>query len=264
MAPRACTDTNRAYKEGTTRITTWLIQAAERCGADLSFLEKVESSSPDQSGSSESSSKTTKQLATKHKVPLREFKGLASDIASSTSPTIRLPRSVTTLIRSVITLRKQANEIFAKLSLRNEDTAADDGHRFFVSVLEEVLRILQSAPNVTVKEEAPSLKNLFEALKLQETEEDDEATVHAPTENTSTKKADRPKFELETNQSEKFFAIFAFFKDMNDIRDYIKSVWDDYLNHRLDIMSAAVTTDTAFTLLKESSAELLESQSLKH
>ena len=45
---------------------------------------------------------------------------------------------------------------------------------------------------------------------------------------------------------------------MNDTRDYIKEVWRDYRNGLLDLMSAAVTTDTAFTLLKQASDEVLE------
>ena len=50
-----------------------------------------------------------------------------------------------------------------------------------------------------------------------------------------------------------------FFKDVNKIRDYVKQLWLDYRSDKLDVMSAAVTTDTAFTLLEQSTVHIFES-----
>ena len=256
MAPQAYMDTYQIYKQGTKRITTWLVQTAKRCGADVSFLDNAMSTG---TRTAKPNPKTTEQATTTYEVPLREFTRLASDIATSTSPKVSLPKSIATLIRSVISLRQQANDVFKTLSSGAKDRQADDRHRHFISVLEEVLDILEAAATPELHDGGTALNNLFEALTVEEAEEDAGSPLPALTGTKTSKKQPQSEYELEAVPLDDVFTIFTFFKDLNVARGYIEGVWRDYRNGRLDVMSAAVTTDTAFTLLKQSCDEVLES-----
>ena len=121
-----------------------------------------------------------------------------------------------------------------------------------------MLDTLEAAPTIELANGGTALTNSFEALKVEETEEDDGSPVAAAAESKSSKNQTQSEYELEGGPLDHIFTIFTFFKDMNDIRDYIEDVWRDYRNGRLDLMSAAVTTDTAITLLKQASDEFLE------
>lgn len=154
------------------------------------------------------------------------------------------------LIRSVIGLRKQATDFFAKMTKSKSSAAAqaaNAGHRHFIAVLEEVLAILQSED----EKQTTALPNLFEALTVDDTPEIVEAGTPTP-------EKDSNQYELQTSDDDIVFAIFSFFKDVNEVRDYLQGVWKDYRQGKVNVMSAAVTTDTAFTLLRHSSQDTLE------
>lgn len=53
------------------------------------------------------------------------------------------------------------------------------------------------------------------------------------------------------------FAVLAFLNDFAQIRKLIRQVWKDYLDGHLDLMSAAVTTDTAYGIIRRNSEDLM-------
>lgn len=215
--PSGYLDTYKSYKAGTTKVTTWLVDNAKRCGAAPS----------------------------KHPIPVNEFPKLARSIAASTSPIIRIPNHVVTLIKSVINLRKQFTYLFTKFSKRKDAAAraARDGHQHFISVLEDVLSILRPSDLDDVMED--DLSNVFAALHVEETNSEDPVPARS-----KTAKSAKPKeYEIEIESDEPTFAIFSFFKDFNDIRTHLQGVWADYRSGKLDLMAASITTDTAFNMI---------------
>ena len=259
MAPQPYVDTYKTYEEGTKGITTWLVENVRRCGADLSFLDSVVSTTANSGDAAKSKKgKTAPAKSIKYQVPLKQFTTVAKRIASSTDPKIELPRSISRLFQSVVILRKQVSDFFTKITKSKSSAAAqaaDAGHRHFISVLEDVLNILRPAKPTDETDAAP-LVNQFEAL-----------TVEGPTSpggsspptagKKAAKRAELTEYDIESSAAvENIFAIFAFFKDVNEVRQYLQTVGTDYRGGKLDIMSAAVTTDTAFTLLKHSSEEV--------
>ena len=121
-------------------------------------------------------------------------------------------------------------------------------------MLEEVLQILQP----TVKQQqAGGVAYTFEALSVEDTT-NEVATSVLTAEQPAKAAVDSTEYELETTSRDLVFAIFSFFKDVNEIRDYLRGVRKDYREGRVDVMSAAVTTDEAFTLLKHSSEDIIE------
>lgn len=256
MTPDTYLNTYRTYKAGTNKITTWLAQAAQRCGVEVNATL----STPE--GTNAPTKKGKKASATqKYAIPLKDFVSIAKAIAFSTKPTIRMPNSVVSLIRSVIGLRRQATEFFARMSKSRSSAtvqAATAGHRHFITVLEAVLTIFDSSSKDT-DDLTSEATNLFDALTVEEPSDAAEAEPAAANLKKKGSSANEAaEYELQTTSDDIVFTIFSFFKDVNDVRQYLQGVWKDYRQGKVDAMSAAVTTDTAFTLLKHSSGDVLE------
>ncbi|KAK4569715.1 hypothetical protein LTR86_002683 [Recurvomyces mirabilis] len=240
MAFQGSRDTYQTYKLGTSRIATWLVQTANRAGYD------VASNTTPGRASRKSSRKNKAVTSAKHEVPLAQFTPLAQAIAAFDSPKIRIPRSIIAVIKSVINLRMATSALYARVTEQNSSaqrSTADAGHRHFINVLEAVLSILQPAkPDGNT--DTATVANLFEALAVQDVEDGDDLPVEQTAKRD--KQAAAPTYELEVSPEEELFAIMSFFKDLADVREYIKEVWMAYCNGTQDVMSAAVTTETVY------------------
>ncbi|WPG97910.1 Hypothetical protein R9X50_00069300 [Acrodontium crateriforme] len=240
MAPSAAgpyINTYKVYKEGTARLTTWLVSTARKVGVDVDSYLTIGPNGKRQST-----------------IPIKAFRQLATAIAASESPKIELPASMATLIRSVIGLRQRANSFFVKVS-QGASSVVDDGHRHFIGVLKEVLSILSpQATNDDENEHDASVANLFELLTLEEPTE----TEATSTSKKAPKNAESFSYNVDQSdlEAESIFALFAFFNDVNEIRDHVQKLWADYRDSKIDSMAVAVTTDTAFMMLRKMSEEI--------
>ncbi|KAK5151131.1 hypothetical protein LTS14_009627 [Recurvomyces mirabilis] len=252
MAARSSIDTYQTYKLGTSRIATWLVQAAKRAGHDAA--KRIDAGR----APGESSKKSKAATSPKYEVPLAHFTPLVQAIAALHSPKIRIPRSIVAVIKSVIELRKATSALYSKITQQEPSarrTTADGGHRHFITILENVRSILQPTKPEHHADHA-TVTNLFEALAVQDVEDGDDMPVEQM--GMRPKQASAPTYELEMDGEKQVFAIMAFFKDFADVRRYIMEVWTAYCHGTEDVMSAAVTTKTAFTLLRHSSDELCD------
>lgn len=136
--------------------------------------------------------------------------------------------------------------------MKNKASAAIEtsnaGHRHFVSVLENVLSILQPDNGQAISEEAKAA-NLFDSLSIEEPSAE-AAAAGASSSAKTTKAPPAAEYDIQQTAEDSIFAILALFKDVNEVRQYVMSLWKDYRSGQLDVMSAAVTTDTAFSLLR--------------
>jgi hypothetical protein len=64
-------------------------------------------------------------------------------------------------------------------------------------------------------------------------------------------------FEAELLDDEIYFNLFWLFQDCNRIRAYLKQLWMDYHNGKVDRVTASVTTDTAIGLLQHADEQLI-------
>lgn len=245
MAPNAGWNTYRLYKEGTTKLTTWLVDNALRCRAD------VQTNAARHTDDSAASSKS------KYTVPLTQFVAMANVIVNSTEPRIRIPQNILTLVKYIISLRKHAANFFAKMA-SNAATAkvfeSNIAHRHFIMILEQVLDILDPS-NLKAQESGngTDVSNVFNALAIEEPASEGTAPPELPPQ----KSTDHVYYEPESDDSDQAFAVFAFFDDLNSVREYISDVWVDYAKGQLDVMSAAVTTDTGFRMIKDKCEALM-------
>ncbi|KXT03428.1 hypothetical protein AC578_1554 [Pseudocercospora eumusae] len=223
MAKHPYVSTYKTYKADTGMLIKWLVTNAQQAGADVSLSS-----------------------STKYPVPVNQLPGLAKSIANAT-PKIPVSQDILTLARGIVKLRRQATAFLARLSKSKQakTSAPDAGHRHIIAVLEEVIDILQSES--ASSRDTESVVNVSSITTLEEP-----AIPHenAPTASTSDI-ADNAEYELDCIELDEFFKIFIFFKDINDLRENIDGLWQDYRLGKLDLMSAAITTDTALGIIKQ-------------
>ncbi|CAK1366228.1 unnamed protein product [Cercospora beticola] len=247
MAPNAGWNTYRLYKEGTTKLTTWLVDNALRCKAD------VQTSASRNTNNGEASSKS------KYTVPLTQFVRMAKTIAHSTDPRIRISQNILALIKYTISMRKHAATFFSKMAFNagnDELLKSNASHQYFIEILEQVLNILDPSnqKDKDISDEV-DLPNTFSALTVEEPTSEGTAPPELPEQRANVDVS----YEPEADDFDNAFAVFSFFEDLNSIREFISGVWVDYANGQLDLMSAAVTTDTGFRMIKDSCEALIDS-----
>jgi len=240
MAQGSYLSTYRTYKAGTKRLTTWLVQAAKLCGVDI-----------------------TPSTTDKYQIPIAKFVDLAQTITLSKDPKIEVPQEIVTIIRTVIALRTEAGVVLAKLTGKSINHSSNASHRYFISILDQVLGILaphsQSSGKQSQATIEPRLVNIFEALQVEEPLLDSEATKPS----SSKKKATLPltqEYEIEDSPSDgSLFAVLGFLKDYAEMEKMAMQTWTHYRLGRLDLMTASVTADTAYGIIRRSSEDLLSS-----
>ena len=51
-------------------------------------------------------------------------------------------------------------------------------------------------------------------------------------------------------REEAIFAAFCLFEDLRKLRNFVKQIWQDYKERKIDLISAAVTTNTAIDIAR--------------
>ena len=272
----------KRYKSDTNQFLEWLDRTAKECSPPVEPVKIKPSMTPSAKKKArrhweEKTPVHMKPLPT-DKVALSHFITLARVIADS-GRQIKVPRLVAVLISRAIALRKQCSAWFLKHGKR--DTGANKGHAHFVAVLEKVLRILEeplsrseaSQDQERLSKNMPKggidkLANRFSVLDLDEAEEQEEEVEKIAEEGSEPSKpaakttgmVDVDVFD-DTEHAEKeeaVFAVFCLFEDLRKLRDFIKQIWQDYKDEKIDLVSAAVTTNTAIDIARQSSEEFLD------
>ncbi|KAH8704325.1 hypothetical protein GQ44DRAFT_732531 [Phaeosphaeriaceae sp. PMI808] len=244
MRPDVYFDRYKRYKNGTNEIALWLASTAKEQHIKFARAGK----------------KT-------YILPLDEFSRLATAIASGLNTTV--PSALINSLKDVLFLRKEASQYFQRQS-RNDEIfrQENENHLHVISVLENVLDALSPLCGQTSEahheDGATSddqFTNLFEALELEETEE----TLSSPDlvqqayTRCSTAPTANATYVAPTTESDLPFAIFCFYKDLNDIRGFLRETWEQYKRCEIGLMSASITTDVAFEMVKQKEQEFLGS-----
>ena len=278
----------KQYKSDTNQFLEWLDRTAKECSPP------VEQPKPNTKGKTPAAKRKAKRiveantpshmkpLPTGGKVPLSHFVALARVVADS-GRNIRVPRLVAVMISRAIALRKQCSAWFHKHA--KGESRVNRAHTHFVVVLEEVLHILKAHPsdpagasqeqkeasNGKPVDEVEALENRFAVLDLEEAEESEkeekeggEASASPP--NPPAEASQKPDVDVyddaeddeEGKREEAIFAVYCLFEDMRKLRDFIKQIWQDYKQEKVDLISAALTTNTAIDLARQSSEEFIE------
>ncbi|KAK4692795.1 hypothetical protein P7C71_g4476, partial [Lecanoromycetidae sp. Uapishka_2] len=270
----------KRYKAGTTKFATWLVEAVRNSGEDISGIASVVAppvSIPCKGKKNKNNPpRREKNVSPKisdkrHEVPIQEFVRIANIIAKSPKWKAKVPSSILGLLSEVITLRKEVTSWLSRFAPNDESRAQNDTHRYFVYVLEQVKSILKSQEFPSrkkagdqVKEHTPvaKLSNVFQALSIEEPEDQiDPVTAGAVTSNDDVdhKVVDSSKevYDVQSMHDEVLIASIFFFQDLNNIRQYLRSVWSDHRAGHTGLMTASILTNTAMELIQRSTKDHL-------
>lgn len=64
------------------------------------------------------------------------------------------------------------------------------------------------------------------------------------------------------HQSHAFFGAFCLFRDLNNMRDFVLQIWEEYRDNKLGLMAASVATDTALQIARAAIAEFVRDPSM--
>ncbi len=201
---------------------------------------------------------------------LQELLPLAQAIFNSKNP-IKIPSEIMRAGFRAVSARKRCAGYFKdNTDPRDAETArANQGHSYFISLMEEVIMALQpcfersSGTEQAAKQDLKTtgssiedLENKFAALEVEEPiNRSDDAQP-------SDSKAPQPFYELElpknkeNAQAEKLFALFCLFDDFQSLRTFVSELWTRYGAGRVDLITASVTSNAAFQLAVRTQEEM--------
>lgn len=149
---------------------------------------------------------------------------------------------------------------------------SNDSHQAFIDVLQYIHDLFapatsQSAyfkPSGESDEKTVELTNLFANLQTEdiaEMEGDGQAANNVnPSSDLPPAVKSWASRKAQALMEDKFLELYCLFDDANKIREYLRQKWADYHSRKIDIISAAITTQEALELF----AEIEESYELKH
>ncbi|KAK4892659.1 hypothetical protein LTR27_008935 [Elasticomyces elasticus] len=250
MAQSPVIDRYHRYKRGTDKLLDWLLESgksiAKRTNANFSFSSKAVLQ--------------TQDLVT-----------IADQIAHA-KPPYPVPGDILLVASDVIDGRIVCAEWYASLEGDDELKQAGIGksnrsHRHFIDILKHVHRLLVLAAPAKAstakaktrrekkaQDQANSISgNLFAYLELEEpTVMDAELAATVPaTSNAVVKTKVKSKTRLDNTDEDLSFALWCFFQDANEVRQYVASVWKRYYEGELTFAVVTRVTETAFVMITE-------------
>ncbi|KAL9620997.1 MAG: hypothetical protein Q9160_004515 [Pyrenula sp. 1 TL-2023] len=284
----------RQYKADTQRIAAWLASTAERCGyalarstpdAEVEEGNTLVKTRKQKKKQKQEQVRTNKELTKED----RDFTELANYIVAFDRPPVEVPSNLFSAFGRAIGARKRCASWFQKQA-KSDDTVRESNrmHSYFIGVLEKTLvalrprcaperledPLMKAAQDQSLSSEAPlpiELSNMFSALELEEPSDPmQEMPTAAKAQSERSKSAKQNialyevEFEAEILQQEMFFAAYCLFADLNDIRTYIKGLWTEYDEGKVNLITASVTTHTAIELARRNQADFDKSFELEH
>ena len=275
-------DNYKRYKEDTNRIATWLVETAQKHGHHIqgqpSASSRLKGKARRQAREAAKASWGT-GTGTRITITAREFTDLAESIANL-KPPVKVPRFILSLICSAISLRKHCAKWFQKTEANPELANDNASHSHFIRVLERVLEILE--PNLAsqstssaqermnsrkvdtgVESEIDKLTNIYHVLSIDENAFEDSAetpvTRNAAQKDPSrqtTPQSPRKTYEMEHTEEEFVFAFSCLLSDLNELRKFLRTLWFQYKDGSVDLITVSVTTNTAINLVRRAELDL--------
>ena len=284
MLPKFLKSSFKQYKEDSDAVATWLATTAQKCGYAKDLLFKEDQSSqkaPKLRGRARKLARdaakagapqpSLAQPSKGYLISVDDFISLAEWI-TKTTPRIEVPASFNSVLNRAITVRKRHHSYWYGQTEQNkadpELRKANEGHGYFIGVLEKVREVLRPRmPTDVIKDSlaqstatrrasdadtSSNIVNLFHNLDLEDTvipsDNDDPSRESAS--------AEHPKVEWTTKQSteseleEVYFAVHCLFNDFHNLRHYIQAVWKGYKAGAFDLVAVSLVTNTAIDLAR--------------
>ncbi|KAG4435219.1 hypothetical protein IFR05_009295 [Cadophora sp. M221] len=253
------------YKFDTNIFISWLSEAARKNGHFLGNTrhQKPKRKPPNKKGKGKKAKAQPAPI-----FGLGELPGMAQLVVDSIS---EIPIGMLVALKHVIRARGECTEWFSRLDGGEEHKTSNETHRFALDIFKKVLEILlpqsamqhqgQSRTETNLGEKngrhvSLDLANGFEGLDVEDLPSGLEYISDVPIVKKLPVKRPERKYGIEEAAADYAMGVFFFFQDLNKVRDYLKSLWQDYRDGKVDLVSASVTTNCAFELIERNEEQL--------
>ncbi|KKK16427.1 hypothetical protein P175DRAFT_0430531 [Aspergillus ochraceoroseus IBT 24754] len=263
MLPEFLQSSYARYKADTNTFATWLLETANQCGYQPPTLSATLPTA--KKGKRKGKKNDSDAEPLHYSATTKDLQKLAEVVASSA---LTIPKSVLTIAKRAIKLRKAVTSWF----LGQGDSVNNKRHAHFITALEQICETLEWKTN-----NQPSKSDAKQPPPTSEAQNDDAdadrflnkfavLTVEEPqdTAHTQPTPADSKKIVKVTVVEEDdheaaddlylgqlFFKTLCLLQDLNNIRIFISTTWSEYRDKKIDLMNAAVVTDSALQLSRD-------------
>ncbi|KAG9962257.1 hypothetical protein KCU61_g4962, partial [Aureobasidium melanogenum] len=200
-------------------------------------------------------------------IAIASFITLAHQIVACQKPRIKVPAEMGRRINRAIEYRKGHQRHF-KADSSVEPSPGGDGHAYFISVLERVREIL--SPRMPAESATKLLSRTMNDLSLKQTDKKRSQNAYQELEieqvseeflrgslpenqdprSNQVEKNVRYRAESLPKAEEQFYGAHDLLISIWEVRDYLVRLWKMYRMGHIDLHAAALTTDTAITIVR--------------
>lgn len=264
LTPQDFTPTYQIYEENLEHIAVWLVKTSAIYGSvRLKGKERKKAKKRKEANSGEEPEFSLAE------VKIRQFPGLTRKIIDSHGGLLDVPVDILKAAQDVIELREKWDQFICRSS---SSTGHQKPYRAtpYLEAMKETIDILKRN-NTSVEPDQPIINGATSRDCSLEARHDQSriagvAELHeylnmippimTDREITAIADASNPSyhhvFQHEPDQGMESFclALYCFFKDINDVRKYIRDVWIQVSERQMDFMYASVMTETAVDLIQ--------------
>ncbi|EED24643.1 conserved hypothetical protein [Talaromyces stipitatus ATCC 10500] len=249
MLPEFLHSSYARYKADTNTFATWLLETASQCGYQPPTLSGTVPTA--KKGRRKGKNDDSNAAPLHYSATTKDLQKLAEVVAGSA---LTVPKSILTIAKRAIKLRKAVTCWF----LGQGDSTNNERHAHFITALEQICETLEWKTNQPSKPDSkqppPTSKpqsddtdadrflNKFAVLTVEEPQNTAQ-TQPTPTESKKVVKVTVVE-EDDNEEADSFF-------DLKNMRSFISITWSEYRDKKIDLMNAAVVTDSALQLARD-------------
>ncbi|KAJ5388621.1 hypothetical protein N7509_011162 [Penicillium cosmopolitanum] len=276
MLPKSLQSSYIRYKNDTNSFATWLFEAASKCGHQPSNLAAIALSLNETENKKNNKRKHKKNRPSEahgsiqYITTVRDLQVLAEAVAESTLP---VPKQVISIVKRAIKLRKQVTSWF----LEQGESENNKRHVKFISALEATCETLErktakpsnrdaqqshSPPEVEACDaDLETFMNKFSVLTVEEPQDSQGQGQFVSSATLKLVKVELDESDegeaAEAHLDHILFKAFCLFHDLHDMRTFISDTWLEYCEKKIDLMNAAVVTNSTLQLAQDMLKELV-------
>ncbi|CAG7915523.1 unnamed protein product [Penicillium olsonii] len=266
MLPENLQNSYTRYKADVNTFATWLLQSANNCGYQPHDLQ---TNTTPKRGKRKGKKNQLPSIPIHYDVNIKELQKLAKVVAESSLP---VPEAALAIAKRAIKLRKAVTFWFLEQGYITNDMR----HSKFINALEHICETLERKTDRTSKpgvKQPPSpsealsddanvenFTNRFTNLSVEEPCDTTAGTHPATT--ASRKNIKVTVVEDDNDEATQYCLGLVYFKtmcvleDLSNMRKFISKTWSEYRDGKIDLMNAAVVTDSALQLAQDLSEDV--------
>jgi hypothetical protein len=262
----------KRYKSNTDAVAAWLLTTAKKHGcraydsndgtpAALAAAPRLKGKSRKLAREADAAAAKQAQLRpAAYRIEIKDFIQLAQHIAKSTKPRIKVPDYFVRDLQQAIKMRKSHQAWYVRFSNETNSAAADQGHTHFIQTLEAVRELLrpnmpEGFPSKPAQNEIDTkecqLSNIFEHLTVEEPSETGNSTTDTRREEAVENISVTVSDAVDDEKQEAFIASVYLSRDSHGFLEDLREVWTSYQQGRIDLVAAAITTNTAIEFCRK-------------